>query len=173
MMLDIILAIFIILLVIWGLYKGLIKGLMSFVTGILLYVSLSKYTIPLSDWMVNKWNIGVGLGTVISVVGQIIVISVITLIITKIIEKIIITLNLSIFNRIFGAVFGLLAMQFMITIFVIFVSIANIDIVVNQVNNSKICQVSSSINDKFLKHVFGKDINQYLQEYLDNKRETL
>lgn len=101
-MLDIILAICIILLVIWGLYKGLIRGLMSFITGIILYISLSKFTIPLSDWMVENWQLSYGWSTVLSVVGQILIISVITLLITKLIELIITTLNLNIFNRLLG-----------------------------------------------------------------------
>ncbi len=173
MVLDIILAICTILLVVWGLYKGLIRGLMSFVTGIILYISLSKFTIPLSDWMVENWELGYGWSTVISVVGQILVISLITLLITKLIEAIISSLNLNIFNRILGGIFGLLAMQFVITLFVIIMSIANIETVLTQINKSKICQVSSHINGHYLKPILGKDINQYLQEYLDKNREII
>lgn len=173
MMLDIILAICTILLVVWGLYKGLIRGLMSFVTGVLLYISLSKFTIPLSDWMVTNWELSYGWSTVISVVSQILIISIITLLITKIIELIISTLNLNIFNRILGALFGLMAMQFVITLFIIFMGIANIDFVVKQIESSKICHISTNINSNYLKRVFGKDINQYLQEYLDRNREII
>lgn len=173
MMLDIILAICTILLVIWGLYKGFIRGLMSFVTGIILYVSLSNYTILISDWMVASWGLSYGWSTVLSVISQILVISFITLMITKLIEKIITSLNLSIFNRILGAIFGLLAMQFVITIFVIFMSIANIETVEKEIEKSRVCQISSHINSHYLKKVFGKDINQYLQEYLDGNREVI
>ncbi len=173
MMLDIILAICTILLVVWGLYKGLIRGLMSFVTGIILYISLSKFTIPLSDWIVKNWELSYGWSTVLSVVGQILVISIITLLITKIIELLISSLNLNIFNRILGAIFGLMAMQFVITLFVIFIGIANIDFVAKQINDSKICHISSYINSNYLKPVFGKDINQYLQNYLDKNREII
>jgi len=172
-MLDIILAICTILLVVWGLYKGLIRGLMSFVTGIILYISLSKFTIPLSDWIVKNWELSYGWSTVLSVVGQILVISIITLLITKIIELLISSLNLNIFNRILGAIFGLMAMQFVITLFVIFIGIANIDFVAKQINDSKICHISSYINSNYLKPVFGKDINQYLQDYLDRNREII
>ncbi len=171
MMLDIILAICIILLVIWGLYKGLIRGLMSFITGIILYISLSKFTIPLSDWMVENWQLSYGWSTVLSVVGQILIISVITLVITKIIELIITSLNLNIFNRLLGGLFGLLAMQFVITLFVIIMNIANIELVLKQINNSKVCQISAHINSNYLKPVLGKDINQYLQDYLDRNRQ--
>ncbi len=173
MMLDIILAICTILLVVWGLYKGLIRGLMSFVTGIILYISLSKFTIPLSDWIVKNWELSYGWSTVLSVVGQILVISIITLLITKIIELLISSLNLNIFNRMLGAIFGLMAMQFVITLFVIFIGIANIDFVAKQINDSKICHISSYINSNYLKPVFGKDINQYLQNYLDKNREII
>lgn len=173
MMLDIILAICTILLVIWGLYKGLIRGLMSFVTGIILYISLSKFTVPLSDWIVNNWGLGYGWSMVISVVSQIVVISIITLLLTKIIELIISSLNLNIFNRILGAVFGLMAMQFVITIFVIFMSIANVEFVVKQIESSRVCNISAHINSHYLKPMFGKDINEYLQEYLDNNREII
>lgn len=172
-MLDIILAICTILLVIWGLYKGLIRGLMSFVTGIILYISLSKFTVPLSDWIVNNWGLGYGWSMVISVVSQIVVISIITLLLTKIIELIISSLNLNIFNRILGAVFGLMAMQFVITIFVIFMSIANVEFVVKQIESSRVCNISAHINSHYLKPMFGKDINEYLQEYLDNNREII
>ncbi len=170
MVLDILLAVCTILLVIWGLYKGLIRGLMSFITGIILYVSLSNFTVGISDWMVKNWEISYGWSTVISIVSQILIISIITLVITKIIELIIDTLNLNIFNRILGGLFGLLAMQFVITLFVIIMNIANIDMVIKQINNSKICQISSQINSNYLKPVLGKDINQYLQEYLDRNR---
>ena len=173
MMLDIVLAICTILLVIWGLYKGLIRGLMSFVTGIILYISLSKFTVPLSDWIVNNWGLGYGWSMVISVVSQIVIISVITLLLTKIIEAIISTLNLNIFNRILGAVFGLMAMQFVITLFVIFMSIANVEFVVKQIESSRVCNISAHINSHYLKPMFGKDINEYLQEYLDNNREII
>jgi uncharacterized membrane protein required for colicin V production len=172
-MLDIILAICTILLVIWGLYKGLIRGLMSFVTGIILYISLSRFTVPISDWVVNNWGLGYGWSMVISVVSQIVVISLVTLLITKIIETIISTLNLNIFNRILGALFGLMAMQFVITLFVIFMSIANVDFVVKQIDNSKVCEISAHINSHYLKPVFGKDINEYLQDYLDKNREII
>lgn len=173
MVLDILLAVSTILLVIWGLYKGLIRGLMSFVTGILLYISLSKFTIPLSDWMVSSWGLSFGWATVLSIVGQIVVISLITLLITKFIELVISTLNLNIFNRILGGLFGLLAMQFVITLFVIIMNIANIEMVITQINNSKVCQISSHINSNYLKAVLGKDINQYLQDYLDRNREII
>lgn len=173
MMLDIVLAICTILLVIWGLYKGFIRGLMSFVTGIILYISLSKFTVPISDWMVGSWGLSYGWSTVISVVSQILIISTITLLTTKLIETIVSTLNLNIFNRILGAVFGLLAMQFVITLFVILMGIANIDFIVTQINNSKVCQISSHINSHYLKPVFGKDVNEYLQEYLDRNREII
>ncbi|MBI9031567.1 CvpA family protein [bacterium] len=171
MMLDIILTICTILLVIWGLYKGFIRGLMSFVTGILLYISLSNYTIRISDWMVASWGLSYGWSTVLSVISQILVISFITLVITKLIETIITSLNLSIFNRILGAVFGLLAMQFVITLFVIFMSVANIETVMTEIDKSRVCKISSHINSHYLKPVLGKDINQYLQEYLDRNRE--
>lgn len=173
MMLDIILAVCIILLVIWGLYKGLIRGLMSFVTGIILYISLSKFTIPLSDWMVNNWQLSYGWSTVLSIVGQILVISIITLLITKLIELIVESLNLSIFNRILGAFFGLLAMQFVITLLVIIVNIANIEMLVKQTDDSKICQISKHINSHYIKAIVGKDINEYLQDYLDKNREII
>jgi uncharacterized membrane protein required for colicin V production len=146
---------------------------MSFVTGILLYISLSKYTIPLSDWMVTNWDLSYGWSTVISVVSQILLISVVTLLITKVIEILVSTLNLNIFNRILGALFGLLAMQFVITMFVILMGIANLDFVVKQIDQSKVCQISSHINSHYLKQVFGKDINGYLQEYLDKNREDV
>lgn len=170
-MLDIILAICTILLVIWGLYKGLIRGLMGFLTGIILYISLSKFTVPLSDWMVVNWKFSYGWSTVFSVISQIIIISVSTLLITKLLELLLETLNLNIFNRILGGIFGLMAMQFVITIFVIFMGIANVGFIVKQIDKSKVCYISSQINRNYLKHIFGKDINQYLQDYLDKNRE--
>ena len=115
MMLDIVLSIGAILLVIWGLYKGFVRGLMSFLTGIFLYISLSKFTVPISDLIVSSWGLSHAWSIVISVISQVIVIALITLSITKLIELLLTTLNLNIFNRILGAVFGLLAMQFVIT----------------------------------------------------------
>lgn len=173
MMLDIVLSIGAILLVIWGLYKGFVRGLMSFLTGIFLYISLSKFTVPISDLIVSSWGLSHAWSIVISVISQVIVIALITLSITKLVELLITTLNLGIFNRIFGAVFGLLAMQFVITLFVIFMSIANLEFVTKQIDNSKVCKISSEINSKFLKPVLGKDINQYLQDYLDKNREII
>ena len=172
-MLDIILSIATILLIVWGLYKGLIRGLMSFLTGILLYISLIKFTVPISDYFVNDWALSPGWSMVISIIGQILAVFLITLLITKLIEALIFTLNLNIFNRILGAIFGLLAMQFVITLFVIFMSIVNIDPITRQIENSKVCEISSQINSKYLKPLLGKDINDYLQEYLDKNRKLL
>lgn len=172
-MLDIILSIATILLIVWGLYKGLIRGLMSFLTGILLYISLIKFTVPISDYIVNDWGLSHGWSMVISIIGQILVVFLVTLLITKLIEALIFTLNLNIFNRILGAIFGLLAMQFVITLFVIFMSIVNIDPITRQIENSKVCKISSQINSKYLKPILGKDINDYLQDYLDKNRKLL
>ncbi|MFA7056117.1 MAG: CvpA family protein [Candidatus Cloacimonadales bacterium] len=173
MMLDIVLCIGAILLVIWGLYKGFVRGLMSFLTGIFLYISLSKFTVPISDLIVSSWGLSHAWSIVISVISQVIMIALITLSITKLIELLLTTLNLNIFNRILGAVFGLLAMQFVITLFVIFMSIANLEFMTKQIDKSQVCKISSEINSKFLKPVLGKDINQYLQDYLDKNREII
>lgn len=172
-MLDIILSIATILLIVWGLYKGLIRGLMSFLTGILLYISLIKFTVPISDYFVNDWAFSPGWSMVISIIGQILAVFLVTLLITKLIEALIFTLNLNIFNRILGAIFGLLAMQFVITLFVIFMNIVNIDPITRQIENSKVCEISSQINSKYLKPILGKDINDYLQDYLDKNRKLL
>ena len=99
MMLDIVLCIGAILLVVWGLYKGLVRGLMSFLTGILLYISLSKFTVPISDLIVSSWGWSHAWSMVVSVISQVIVIALITLSITKLIELLLTTLNLNIFNR--------------------------------------------------------------------------
>lgn len=62
-------------------------------------------------------------------------------------------------------------MQFVITLFVIIMNIANFEMVLKQINNSKVCQISAHINSNYLKPVLGKDINQYLQDYLDRNRQ--
>ena len=170
MVLDIILAVSIILMVIWGIYKGFISGVLSFLTGILLYISLSAFTLPICEWVQQSWGVSYIWGMVISIAGQILIISAVMLIVTKILELIVKTLRLSIFNRIFGGFFGLLAMQFIITLLIILLNIANFEFFNKQVEGSKICAISSEINSDYLKKVFGKDINTYIKDYLNKNR---
>ncbi|OQY39177.1 MAG: hypothetical protein B6226_02320 [Candidatus Cloacimonetes bacterium 4572_65] len=170
MFIDVMLVIFIILMVIWGFYKGLISGLMSFVTGVAIYISLTKLTLPLSSMMIERWGMSNTWALILSIVGQVLAISITTTIIVKVIEFVLKSLNLNLFNRILGSIFGLLSMQFVITLFMVFVSISGNVFLTSHSESSRICAISDKVNSTYIKKVVGVDLKVFFKEYLENNK---